>query len=344
MSHDPIPVHIDDTDTTQTGVAIFAKRHAISRAMYDEIHMLDDHTCVYCGLRQPGQTLDHYIPLRIGGPNVIQNLVVACRPCNLTKADHAPYEVGMIAHFGRFAPDAVQRNTPPKTLSTPPVSITALPKATPPIVKPVPSPTPPTSPPAPVLAKAQHPNIETSSIKGVQPLKNISPVLLDEPVANQIIIPIADTQGLQLWLLTQGYEQLVTTTKGVIRFSNSNGSRINVNSIGVAIFGTKIPETKAKIETWRNSKKQPTSTSIEDENIPQHIVLEIENVNALQRWLLTQGYIRGEAKGKETARYNNDNGNKIAVNEKSVAIFGKNRAIARDTLLAWQKSRGQALG
>lgn len=75
----------------------------ISRQLYNQVMMLDDFTCVYCGQRGPDMSADHYIPRSLGGPDVIQNLVTACRSCNMTKQDRAPYEWKVIAQYGRFS-------------------------------------------------------------------------------------------------------------------------------------------------------------------------------------------------------------------------------------------------
>ena len=45
----------------------------------------DDHTCQYCGDR--AETLDHVVPRSRGGAHSWENVVAACRPCNVAKAD-----------------------------------------------------------------------------------------------------------------------------------------------------------------------------------------------------------------------------------------------------------------
>jgi 5-methylcytosine-specific restriction endonuclease McrA len=42
------------------------------------------HSCAYCS--QPADTLDHVVPRSAGGLTVAENLVPACRRCNLAKA------------------------------------------------------------------------------------------------------------------------------------------------------------------------------------------------------------------------------------------------------------------
>ena len=43
----------------------------------------DDHTCAYCG--QPGNQIDHIIPISKGGEDHESNMTVACSTCNASK-------------------------------------------------------------------------------------------------------------------------------------------------------------------------------------------------------------------------------------------------------------------
>ena len=45
----------------------------------------DSHICQYCGER--AETLDHVVPRSRGGSHCWENVVAACRPCNVHKAD-----------------------------------------------------------------------------------------------------------------------------------------------------------------------------------------------------------------------------------------------------------------
>ena len=56
----------------------------------------DAHTCQYCG-RNGGErmTIDHVIPKSLGGRTVWENVVSACRGCNLKKGNKSLWEVGM---------------------------------------------------------------------------------------------------------------------------------------------------------------------------------------------------------------------------------------------------------
>ena len=49
-----------------------------------EILKRDNHTCRYCGASAPEATLtvDHVLPLALGGTDQPNNLVAACKDCN----------------------------------------------------------------------------------------------------------------------------------------------------------------------------------------------------------------------------------------------------------------------
>ena len=56
----------------------------------------DAYTCQYCG-RNSGErmTIDHVIPKSLGGRTVWENVVSACRSCNLKKGNKTLQEAGM---------------------------------------------------------------------------------------------------------------------------------------------------------------------------------------------------------------------------------------------------------
>lgn len=64
----------------------------VSRRLRFEILRRDGHTCRYCGASAPDVTLtvDHVIPVALGGGNEPNNLVTACRDCNAGKSSIAP--------------------------------------------------------------------------------------------------------------------------------------------------------------------------------------------------------------------------------------------------------------
>ncbi len=65
-----------------------SRRTVLARDMY---------TCQYCG-GKPGKqdlTIDHVIPRSRGGKTIWENVVTACAPCNLRKANRLPEEASM---------------------------------------------------------------------------------------------------------------------------------------------------------------------------------------------------------------------------------------------------------
>ena len=55
----------------------------------------DRYTCQYCGQKGGELTVDHVLPKSRGGKSTWDNLVAACRSCNLRKGDRTPEEAGM---------------------------------------------------------------------------------------------------------------------------------------------------------------------------------------------------------------------------------------------------------
>jgi 5-methylcytosine-specific restriction endonuclease McrA len=57
----------------------------------------DAYTCQYCG-RNSGErmTIDHVVPRSQGGRTIWENVVSACRACNLKKGSRRPGEAGMV--------------------------------------------------------------------------------------------------------------------------------------------------------------------------------------------------------------------------------------------------------
>lgn len=67
-------------------------RHAISGAVQQKIWAADKFACVYCGARM-GETMlsiDHFVPLELGGSHSQDNYVSACRRCNKSKGCESP--------------------------------------------------------------------------------------------------------------------------------------------------------------------------------------------------------------------------------------------------------------
>lgn len=60
----------------------------VSRRLRFEILRRDAHTCRYCGAKAPdvALTVDHVIPVALGGGDDPTNLITACQPCNAGKS------------------------------------------------------------------------------------------------------------------------------------------------------------------------------------------------------------------------------------------------------------------
>ena len=53
----------------------------------------DDHSCQYCG--HAAESIDHVVPRSRGGDHTWENVVAACRPCNVRKRDRMLHETSM---------------------------------------------------------------------------------------------------------------------------------------------------------------------------------------------------------------------------------------------------------
>lgn len=68
-------------------------RWEISGAVQQKVWMADGLKCQYCG-RKMGEvqlTIDHFVPLEMGGRNDASNYISACRKCNKDKGAMGPY-------------------------------------------------------------------------------------------------------------------------------------------------------------------------------------------------------------------------------------------------------------
>ncbi|MCZ4273955.1 HNH endonuclease [Maritalea porphyrae] len=67
------------------------------------LFLRDRFECQYCGSKHD-LTFDHLIPRARGGRTTWQNVVAACSPCNLRKADKMPRDIGMWPSQTPFQP------------------------------------------------------------------------------------------------------------------------------------------------------------------------------------------------------------------------------------------------
>jgi 5-methylcytosine-specific restriction endonuclease McrA len=103
-----LPVREEDDEVSIVGGALRVPRvlhlHRYDRSPRPQVRLTrhnvmlrDGHQCQYCGARPPLRDLniDHVLPRSRGGPDSWENLVTACRPCNLRKGWRTPEEAGM---------------------------------------------------------------------------------------------------------------------------------------------------------------------------------------------------------------------------------------------------------
>ena len=62
----------------------------------------DGHQCQYCGAA--AENIDHVIPRSKGGTHTWDNVVAACRPCNMRKEDRLLHESGLVLRKKPTAP------------------------------------------------------------------------------------------------------------------------------------------------------------------------------------------------------------------------------------------------
>ena len=67
------------------------------------VFLRDRFACQYCGAREE-LTFDHVIPRSKGGLTTWGNVVAACSPCNVRKADRLPAQVKMFPLQKPYAP------------------------------------------------------------------------------------------------------------------------------------------------------------------------------------------------------------------------------------------------
>lgn len=65
---------------------------AVTKRLRYEILRRDNHTCRYCGASAPDVklTIDHVLPVALGGQDDPANLVAACKDCNAGKTSTTP--------------------------------------------------------------------------------------------------------------------------------------------------------------------------------------------------------------------------------------------------------------
>lgn len=78
---------------------LLAKRNVMKR---------DNYRCQYCGKSGGTEmTVDHVIPKSLGGKDIWENLVAACKKCNNRKSNRTPDQAGMKLLSTPFKPSYV---------------------------------------------------------------------------------------------------------------------------------------------------------------------------------------------------------------------------------------------
>jgi 5-methylcytosine-specific restriction endonuclease McrA len=68
-----------------------SNREPMDPAIVKEVFKRDNYICQYCGSKN-NLSIDHKIPLARGGSHDIDNLCIACKPCNSSKNTKTPEE------------------------------------------------------------------------------------------------------------------------------------------------------------------------------------------------------------------------------------------------------------
>jgi hypothetical protein len=85
----------DNPELLMPGKAFHRKvRYEISGAVQQKVWKSDGLKCMYCGaiMGDVQLTVDHFVPLEIGGKNDTSNYLAACRRCNKNKGAQDPKE------------------------------------------------------------------------------------------------------------------------------------------------------------------------------------------------------------------------------------------------------------
>ncbi len=70
------------------------------------VFLRDRFSCQYCGARDD-LTFDHVVPRSRGGMTTWENVVAACSPCNLRKADRMPADAEKWPRTAAFQPSVI---------------------------------------------------------------------------------------------------------------------------------------------------------------------------------------------------------------------------------------------
>ena len=92
LQRSDVPEIFASTDGGLTKAFHRKVRYEISGAVQQKVWVADEFKCIYCN-RPMGEvqlTIDHFIPLELGGVNNQTNYLSACRKCNKEKGSQDP--------------------------------------------------------------------------------------------------------------------------------------------------------------------------------------------------------------------------------------------------------------
>jgi 5-methylcytosine-specific restriction endonuclease McrA len=84
-----------------TSPSVVKLRHHVRRPLPElrlsrrTVFARDEYTCQYCGHTGGDLTIDHVVPKHQGGGTTWDNVVTACRRCNMRKSDKLLHQSGM---------------------------------------------------------------------------------------------------------------------------------------------------------------------------------------------------------------------------------------------------------
>ncbi len=89
-----------------SGESVRGRKPHATLSKNDYLFRRDHCTCAYCGekFRESELTREHIYPKSRGGRDDWMNLITACKPCNIRKANKTPEEAGMQLIFIPYVP------------------------------------------------------------------------------------------------------------------------------------------------------------------------------------------------------------------------------------------------
>lgn len=91
--YDDWVVHSANWETRVPAVMMlteFEKRKTAVKFAKSHVFLRDSYTCQYCGVEvdRKTATLDHVVPVSLGGKTIFENSTTACSPCNANKGNN----------------------------------------------------------------------------------------------------------------------------------------------------------------------------------------------------------------------------------------------------------------